>query len=198
MNSARGSALEPTVAGLRAEVEGVVHSLVSEHPDWVPARVAAMAAGRFGIKRLARSAIFGAVTAVPIGGTIAGTLVAGTDEAQSLRQVIMMAMAVRLAYRPGEANVALAQWLANVLEASGLDRDDRSAVAALVGKATSRAAGTNAVRKAATTRLAKRLGKYAPFGAGALLAVAFSATDVVKVARAARRLADADPWRQAE
>jgi hypothetical protein len=182
----------------QAPAAELVHRLRTNHPDWAPRTLAVVAMSRVGVRRTSRAAISGGIAGIPAVGTLASAVSSGADEAKSLSQLIRVILVAGYSMSGEWVDLATAtRWVNDVLvevghpasigaRGSSLSPTVRGRVADQVGKFSSRVAGRTATAAASKAAL-RRLGKFAPLGATAVIAAALSGTEIAKVAVAAFR-----------
>ncbi len=202
-----GGTLPPSVVEVvrreQAHAAAIVHRLRVKHPDWSPRTLGVVAMSEVGVKRTSRAALSGGIAGIPAVGTVASVVTNGADEARALSQLIRLILAAGYSMTGEWVDLPTScRWVSDVLADVGhpasvgakggaLSPAVRKRIDDRVGALTTRVASRTATATASKAAL-RKLGKYAPLGASALVAVALSGTEIARVAVAAFRYFDTD------
>ena len=179
----------------------IVHRARSAHPDWSNRTLALYVLSRAGARRTSRAAVSGGIAGIPAVGTLASMVSSGADEAMALNQLVRMILVTGYAMTGDWVDLATSsRWVRDVLatvghpasiggSGSSLSPAARRQVAERAQSMTKKVAARTATASASKFAF-KKLGKFAPLGATAVVSAAVGGTEAVRVGLAALRYFD--------
>ena len=180
-----------------------MHRLRTKHLDWSPRTLAVAVMSEVGLRRTSRAAISGGIGGIPALGTFATAVTNGADEVKALSHLVRLILAAGYSMTGEWVDLSTScRWVGDVLTDVGhpasigakggaLAPAIRKRIDDRVGAMTTRIAGRTATATASKAAL-RRLGKFAPLGASAVVAAALSGAEIARVAVAAFRYFDTD------